>query len=287
MNETNNKIPSGFKGFDALQGGYIKGLPYNITATMPNIERQTKFFLEQIRLSQQAQIDIISGLPHEETIRNGISKLANKNKNALTFIEPKKKFKDKGEALDWFKKNIAESKARIIIIKPYKFINDLDFIHSLTKDKNSIILVLNVSENTSISESYPNMLPNKDVYGQLQAKFIFGGEQHIIPNLHENRHESIGVSIIEAERIRQITQEGYSPDHDLQHKNGELADAAAAYALTDSTRRIVIDSKIGIPIMWPFNMNYYKPTPNDRIRQLAKAGAFIAAEIDRLKATNQ
>ena len=33
---------------------------------------------------------------------------------------------------------------------------------------------------------------------------------------------------------------------------------------------------------WPWNVVWWKPTPDDRIRELAKAGALIAAEIDRL-----
>ena len=35
-------------------------------------------------------------------------------------------------------------------------------------------------------------------------------------------------------------------------------------------------------IMWPWEANWWKPTPEDRIKELAKAGALIAAEIDRL-----
>ena len=36
--------------------------------------------------------------------------------------------------------------------------------------------------------------------------------------------------------------------------------------------------------IWPWNLIWWKPTPNDRIRELVKAGALIAAEIDRLQA---
>jgi hypothetical protein len=34
-------------------------------------------------------------------------------------------------------------------------------------------------------------------------------------------------------------------------------------------------------------MAWWKPTPSDRIRELTKAGALIAAEIDRLKRAEQ
>ncbi len=33
---------------------------------------------------------------------------------------------------------------------------------------------------------------------------------------------------------------------------------------------------------WPFELKWLKFTPNDRVKQLCKAGAMIAAEIDRL-----
>jgi hypothetical protein len=35
---------------------------------------------------------------------------------------------------------------------------------------------------------------------------------------------------------------------------------------------------------WSCPRNFWKPTPNDRIKELTKAGALIAAEIDRLLA---
>src|SRR4051794_28113659 len=41
---------------------------------------------------------------------------------------------------------------------------------------------------------------------------------------------SPGVALIEAERRRQITQEGWTSEHDDQHDSGEMALAAALYA---------------------------------------------------------
>jgi hypothetical protein len=43
-----------------------------------------------------------------------------------------------------------------------------------------------------------------------------------------------GIEAIAAERRRQIEAEGWSAAHDDQHVNGELAGAAAAYALLRS-----------------------------------------------------
>src|SRR5690242_14227731 len=40
-----------------------------------------------------------------------------------------------------------------------------------------------------------------------------------------------GVELIRVERIRQIEEEGWTAEHDENHQEGELARAAAAYAL--------------------------------------------------------
>jgi hypothetical protein len=84
-----------------------------------------------------------------------------------------------------------------------------------------------------------------------------------------------GIEIIAAERQRQIEQEGWSAEHDDEHREGELGKAAACYAQPP---------EIGVRCQdWPWDRKWWKPTPSDRIRELAKAGALIAAEIDRLK----
>lgn len=91
-----------------------------------------------------------------------------------------------------------------------------------------------------------------------------------------------GIELIAAERKRQIEVEGWTAEHDRQHKSGELALAAACYAVPDNKRywgggTILIR-------LWPWDWEWWKPSPNDRIRELVKAGALIAAEIDRLQA---
>ena len=98
-----------------------------------------------------------------------------------------------------------------------------------------------------------------------------------------------GIELINKERQRQINEEGWSKLHDMQHVYGELANAAATYAMEPECRealtKLVYDCELDkIPPTWPWNEKWYKPTPNDRIRELVKAGALIAAEIDRLLA---
>lgn len=88
-----------------------------------------------------------------------------------------------------------------------------------------------------------------------------------------------GIDLITKERERQLEQEGWTVDHDQQHKKGELAKAAACYAAPLVTRKAWdLLSRI-----WPWDMKWWKPTPDDRIKELVKAGALIAAEIDRLQ----
>ncbi|MCD9097078.1 hypothetical protein [Luteimonas fraxinea] len=83
-----------------------------------------------------------------------------------------------------------------------------------------------------------------------------------------------GASLISAERSRQISAEGWSAEHDDAHADLALVRAAVAYALYGISRRVVDDS------FWPWHLDWWKPS--DRVRNLVKAGALIAAEIDRL-----
>lgn len=82
-----------------------------------------------------------------------------------------------------------------------------------------------------------------------------------------------GIELIAEERQRQVEVEGWTPEHDAEHTDDELAKVAAVYAAPGRLR-----SRVRI---WPEDWDF-KPTPNDRIRELQKAGALIAAEIDRL-----
>lgn len=82
------------------------------------------------------------------------------------------------------------------------------------------------------------------------------------------------------ERGRQIEEKGYNRDHDDQHTKGELAIAAACYAVPEEER--VYEILYNQPTYWPFGEDNWKPTPEDRIRELSKAGALILAELERL-----
>jgi hypothetical protein len=96
-------------------------------------------------------------------------------------------------------------------------------------------------------------------------------------------YKSTGIELIAQERFRQISEEGYAAEHDDYHSDEEIASAAMCYACPPNLDlRLVVDSagNSAPPIEWPWEPKYWKP--GDRIAELAKAGALIAAEIDRI-----
>lgn len=88
-----------------------------------------------------------------------------------------------------------------------------------------------------------------------------------------------------AERARQVSVEGWTPQHDDEHDSGDLAAAASAYALYTADELSPHSQGdwafgFGPPEMWPFHLAWWKP--EDPRRALVKAGALILAEIERI-----
>lgn len=79
-----------------------------------------------------------------------------------------------------------------------------------------------------------------------------------------------------AERERQVNIEGWTPAHDDEHAGGQMANAAACYALHTEPFGNVGDYLR----FWPWSSNWWRPT--NRRRNLIKAGALILAEIERI-----
>jgi hypothetical protein len=93
-----------------------------------------------------------------------------------------------------------------------------------------------------------------------------------------------GSELIAAERQRQLDEEGWTPAHDDTHTGFQLAMAADSYLSLVSKPDDGV-GKDGKPLPewnWPWEIDWWKPAP-DAIRNLVKAGALIAAEIDRLQ----
>lgn len=108
---------------------------------------------------------------------------------------------------------------------------------------------------------------------------------------------SNGARLVAAERRRQVEVEGWTPEHDAAHDRAELLAAARTY-LNEAATQVrhparprdhaytlnpVDDRGQALPSPWPWAPEWYKPSP-DPVRNLVKAGALIAAEIDRLLA---
>src|SRR5687768_7613607 len=88
-----------------------------------------------------------------------------------------------------------------------------------------------------------------------------------------------GANLIAKERQRQMEQEGWPPEHDDQHKREELVSAAIAYLMADETD-FSDNLYTAAYAFWPWSSEFWKP--KDRLSNLIRAGALIAAEIDRL-----
>lgn len=80
---------------------------------------------------------------------------------------------------------------------------------------------------------------------------------------------------VKAERQRQVSVEGWTPEHDDEHTEAEMALAASCYAATAGGY-----AKGQMPPHWPWAREWWKPTYGRR--DLIKAGALILAEIERL-----
>lgn len=90
-----------------------------------------------------------------------------------------------------------------------------------------------------------------------------------------------GVEMINIERDRQINELGYDYTNDCLYANNQLSDAAICYAMTPDTRDFENEEGASLNLaIWPWDDKYWKPAPEDRVRELVKAGALIAAQID-------
>ena len=106
-----------------------------------------------------------------------------------------------------------------------------------------------------------------------------------------------GAERLAEERARQVAKKGWTAEHDDQHDDGQLALAAVCYAASAACEHVYVKheyaASISIADPWPWPGQYCdarpydgnvlkEPTKEEAIRLLEKAGALIAAEIDRL-----
>jgi hypothetical protein len=91
-----------------------------------------------------------------------------------------------------------------------------------------------------------------------------------------------GIDLIAWERSRHEDL-GHTTEHDRQHHNGELLAAAICYTVAgagDAATSLDPTSDLTL-YMWPWEQEQWKPSL-DVVRNLVKAGALLAAEIDRV-----
>ncbi|MFU0873860.1 ead/Ea22-like family protein [Kluyvera sichuanensis] len=114
---------------------------------------------------------------------------------------------------------------------------------------------------TELEESHAQVIQSRDHYKRMSEE----GLKRIV---------TAAASDVLAERQRQISIEGWKPEHDDEHVEGQLSDAAACYAL------FATDQRRPVPAHWPWSDDWWKQ--RGQRRDLVRAGALIIAEIERL-----
>ena len=90
-------------------------------------------------------------------------------------------------------------------------------------------------------------------------------------------HSALAVEAIALERLRQIEQENWTPQHDDEHSDGALAVAAGCYAQHAGGVGVLVKDKP--PTWWPWDAQWWKPkSPR---ADLIRAGALTVAEMAR------
>ena len=121
-----------------------------------------------------------------------------------------------------------------------------------------------------------------------ELMLAFGHFDLVLAELHKLRSclpdkvsgTTPGAELIAGERKRQEAEEGWTSEHDdTEHRYGDLTQAAVSYAQNAICQ--IQRSDYPRPTPWPWEFAWWKPSA-DPIRNLVKAGALIAAEIDRL-----
>lgn len=100
--------------------------------------------------------------------------------------------------------------------------------------------------------------------------------RRVFEALHIRTPMSPGALAIIAERNRQISQEGWTPEHDLAHRHGELSRAGAAYLLWCA----------GLPDLarqaWPWALSQFNPKDDHR-KNAVRGTSLGLAELDRMQ----
>lgn len=94
--------------------------------------------------------------------------------------------------------------------------------------------------------------------------------------------EKTGAELIAAERERQVSEEGYTAEHDDNYGDDEGAYSGLVRAAICYAAAAPFQDQPKPPPGWPWHEEWWKPS-QDESRNLTRAGALLAAEIDRLQ----
>lgn len=108
-----------------------------------------------------------------------------------------------------------------------------------------------------------------------------------------NREKVTGIELV-AEALQINLENGKTPEHDFSEygDNNDLILAAISYATPPEERVYDLISANGLydkrrqfkcPSTWPWMEEFWKPSPDDRIKELTKAAVLLIHQIDLLK----
>ena len=114
----------------------------------------------------------------------------------------------------------------------------------------------------------------------LQCKRVFVNESQLAALVEEVQLKGLtdAARDVLAERVRQVSIEGWTPEHDDQHDACEMAAVAAVYAVCDTPEqmwKVKYDGATLWPVGWVFKPKTYR-------ENLVCSAALLLAEIDRL-----
>ncbi|WP_217500321.1 hypothetical protein [Kosakonia sacchari] len=144
---------------------------------------------------------------------------------------------------------------------------------------------MTIIELVRTANNYATSIKQAGVYSDLIKELSSRLEALNLAYIAQVRSHSVAITDIIAERQRQQSAEGWTPEHDDEHNDGQLAIAASCYALMGAREQCLSDgeyhqSQKRLPYLWPWEPVWWKPTSPRR--DLVKAAALIAAEIERI-----
>ncbi|WP_275145326.1 ead/Ea22-like family protein [Citrobacter freundii] len=165
----------------------------------------------------------------------------------------------------------ADRERQVIYIAAEALLDELDAAEKLATQQGNIAAAL-LDEVTTLRRNADDKAP------ELRTQLIEADNEleALRQRIAELEARAFNLAILDviAERQRQQSVEGWTPEHDGQYGKSQLLWASSCYLLN------TIQPFNRIPMDWPWDSSWWKPT-NPR-RDLVKAGALILAEIERI-----